>query len=279
MFATGLDSVVSWAGKPYPEIRTVGDRDGSIVVVPVGSVEQHGHHLPVATDSILAEAVGTEGASRAAADDVPVLVTPPVWTGYSPHHLPFGGTITVEHGTLVTLLEEVADAVLENDFDAVLLLNGHGGNASLIESATSTIGVGHPDTEVLGLTYFDLAETFIDDVRESDPGGMAHGGEFETSLLLDLHPELVREGRIEGSLSDETYQRAAVDLFGTGPLSVYRSFDEYSESGAIGAPELASAEKGAEIFDRLADEVADLLRSIHHENEEESETVCDTHDE
>jgi creatinine amidohydrolase len=107
MFASEVDRAVSWAGKPYPEIGAIAGRDGSVAVVPVGSVEQHGHHLPVATDSILAEAVGTEGAARASADDVPVLVTPPIWTGYSPHHLPFGGTVTVEHETLRTLLESV----------------------------------------------------------------------------------------------------------------------------------------------------------------------------
>lgn len=256
-----FDSPVSLATEPYSKIRDVADRDGSIAVVPVGSVEQHGHHLPVATDSILAAAIGTEGAERVE-DDVPILVTPPVWTGYSPHHLSFGGTVTVEHATLRTLLEDVADSVLSNSFDALLFLNGHGGNAALVESVTSTVGVAHPEAEILGLTYFELAKPFADEIRESDPGGMAHGGEFETSLLLHLHPNLVAETR-EGSMPEEPYDEAAVDLFGAGPLSAYRPFDAYSESGAIGAPELASAEKGAQLYDRIADELADLLRDVH----------------
>jgi creatinine amidohydrolase len=261
MLSGAFDSAVSWATRPYAAIRDVADREGSIAVVPVGSVEQHGHHLPVATDSILAATVGTEGAERAA-DDVPVLVTPPVWTGYSPHHLAFGGTVTVEHETLRTLLEDVADAVLSNGFDTLLFLNGHGGNASLIESVTSTVGVDHPDAEILGLTYFDLAEPFADELRDSDPGGMAHGGEFETSLLLHLYPDLVGEDRA-GSMPEEPYDDAPVDLFGGGPLSVYRPFGDYSESGAIGAPELASAEKGAKLYDGTADELAELLRDVH----------------
>lgn len=261
MLLGDADSAVSWATKPYSEICDVGDRNGSIAVIPVGSVEQHGHHLPVATDSILATSVGTEGAERAAAD-VPVLVTPPVWTGYSPHHLPFGGTITVEHGSLRTLLEDVADSVLSNGFDALLFLNGHGGNAALVESVTSTVGVAQPGAEVLGLTYFELAEPFVDEIRESDPGGMAHGGELETSLLLHLNPALVDDDR-DGSMPTDPYDEAPVDLFGAGPLSVYRPFDAYSESGAIGAPELASAEKGARLYDGIADELADLLRDVH----------------
>jgi creatinine amidohydrolase len=75
----------SWAGQSYEEIVQTADRDGSVVVVPVGSVEQHGHHMPVATDTILVNAVATLGAQRASDD--PVLVTPPVWTGNSPHHI------------------------------------------------------------------------------------------------------------------------------------------------------------------------------------------------
>ena len=91
---------------------------------------------------------------------------------------------------------------------------------------------------------------------------MAHGGEFETSLLLHLFPGLVGENR-DGSMPEETYNEAPVDLFETGPLSVYRPFDTYSESGAIGAPALATAEKGERLYDGIADELADLLREIH----------------
>lgn len=61
-------------------------------------------------------------------DDVPILVTPPIWSGYSPHHMSFGGTITLNHDDLLTIIEEVADSALKNGFDAVLILNGHGDN-------------------------------------------------------------------------------------------------------------------------------------------------------
>ncbi|EMA44834.1 creatininase family protein [Halococcus saccharolyticus] len=254
----------SWAGKPYREIEELATSDGSVLVVPVGSIEQHGHHLPVATDTILADAVAKAGAEHAD-DSVPVLLTPPVWAGYSPHHRSFGGTITREHGSLRETLEEIADAALDNGFDALLLLNGHGGNASLIDSAVSTIGVDQPDSEVLGLTYFELAEPFIDEIRESEIGGMAHAGEFETSLMLHLRPELVHDDR-EGTYQEEPYDRSQQDLFVGGPLSVYRPFEDYSPSGAIGDPTLATAEKGARIHDRLGDAMGDLLERIHEEN-------------
>jgi creatinine amidohydrolase len=254
-----------WAGKTSAEIIELARSDGSVLIVPVGSIEQHGHHLPVATDTILADAIAHVGADRIVAD-IPVTVTPPLWSGYSPHQLSFGGTLTVQHEHLLHTLEDVVGSALQNGFDAVLLLNGHGGNTPLINSATSTIGVDHPDVDVLGATYFELAAPFIDDVRESEVGGCAHGGEFETSLMLHLRRDLVREDRIEGEPLVEPYTHSLKDMFAGGPLGVYRPFDEYSENGAIGVPELATAEKGEELYTRLGDELAGILRELHTES-------------
>lgn len=255
----------AWATRSAPEIRSIGGEDGSVAVVPVGSIEQHGNHLPVSTDTILADAMARLGAERVA-DEIPVLVTPPIWTGLSPHHMDFGGTITLSVETLLSLLGDVADSVLENGFDAVLFLNGHGGNMSVIGAAVTGIGRRFPDAQVLGLTYFQLAEPFIDEIRESDPGGMAHGGEFETSLLLYLRPDLVEMDRAEAQYLDDPYDLRRKDLFEGGPLSVYRSFAEYSETGAIGDPGLATDKKGAEIHERLGDELETLLLAIHEHN-------------
>jgi len=258
-------TTTSWAGKPYPEIVAEADRDGSIAVVPVGSVEQHGHHMPVGTDSILVDAVARLGAQRVE-NDVPIVVTLPVWTGNSPHHMPFGGTLSIGVRSLLDVLERVADAVLENGFDAVLLLNGHGGNISTIGDAVSIVGDEHPSAQVLGLTYFELAESFIHEVRESETGGMAHAGEFETSLMLHLQPNLVDSDAMDGTYMDEPYERGGKDLLEGGPLSVYRTFEEYSESGAVGDPHLASPEKGERIYELLGDELEAVLREIHEQN-------------
>jgi len=251
-----------WAGKTYSEITDIADRAGSVLVVPVGSVEQHGPHLPVSTDTLLVDAIAHLGAERVA-DDVPIIVTPPVWTGHSPHHLSFGGTMSLEHDDLLDVLEGVAQTALDNEFDALLFLNGHGVNASLVSSVTSTVGVEHPDVEILGLTYFHLAASFIDDYRESDIGGMAHAGEFETALMLHLRPALVDTDRMDAEPLTSEYSHGLHDMFDAGPLTVYREFHEYSANGAIGTPELASAEQGERIFERLGDELETVLREAH----------------
>jgi creatinine amidohydrolase len=255
----------AWAAQTAPDVRAIGEQPGSVVVVPVGSIEQHGSHLPVSTDTVLADAVARLGADRVA-DELPVLVTPPVWTGLSPHHMAFGGTITLEVETMIAVLRDVAASVLDNGFDALLFVNGHGGNMSLLGTVVTKVGREFPDAQVLGLTYFQLAEPFIDEIRESDLGGMAHGGEFETSLMLHLRPDLVRDDRTDATPMNDPYDLRRKDLFQGGPLSVYRSFAEYSDSGAIGDPDLATAAKGAELYERLGDELEAVLIAIHEQN-------------
>ena len=255
----------AWAAKTYSDIESIGNEDGSILIVPVGSIEQHGHHLPVATDSILVDAIAELGADRVAGD-IPILKTPPFWSGFSPHHMAFGGTITLDFDVMLSALENIADSALDNGFDALLLLNGHGGNISLISAAVSVIGNQHDDVQVLGLTYFQLASQFDEKVRESDIGGMSHGGEFETSLMMHLRPDLVDEDQLKAPMLEEPYDLGTQDLLESGPLAVYRGFEEYSETGAIGAPELASAEKGKKIHELLGDELERVLREIHEQN-------------
>jgi len=255
----------AWVGKTYGEIGEIAEEDGSVLVLPVGSVEQHGLHLPVATDTICADALAHEGASRVS-DSVPVIVGPAMWAGFSPYHVNFPGRIDVRFETLVNLYVDVATSALETGFDVLLLLNGHGGNHNALGGAAKKIGLEHPDVEVLAMTYFGLADEFIDEFRDSPPGGMNHAGELETSLLMHLRPGLVREEAVDGNRLEEPYTHAYDDMFAGGPLSVHRLEEEYSEIGAVGDPELASAEKGAAIFERLGDELETLLREAHHQN-------------
>jgi creatinine amidohydrolase len=257
-----ITSPTMWAAKPAPEIRQIANQDGSILVVPIGSLEQHGDHLPTGTDTILVEEVATRGAERVV-DDIPVLLTPTLWLGYSPHHLPFGGTVTGEFDTLREQLEEVADKALENGFDSLLILNGHGGNRPLVSAATATIGDAHPEAEILSATYFELAAAVVDEVRDSDLGGMAHGGELETSMLLALHPELVDEEQMQATEWETEYEQAPSDLLDAGPLSVTLDVEAWSETGAMGDVSQVSAEKGERFLAGYVDEMEGLLRTIH----------------
>lgn len=270
MPASGLPvERIDWAGRTYPEIVDIGEEDGSVLVVPVGSIEQHGPHMPVATDVILAEAVARGGTKAAADRDLPVLLLPPVWSGTSQHHLHWGGTLTLEVATMLTVLEEIAASALENGLDAILFLNGHGGNAPVVNAAVKTIGTEHPDVEVLATTYYYLAEPIAEELRESEYGGMSHAGEFETSLMLYIEPDIVREAEYAVDYREEPkggYDRAFHDFFSHGPLAAYRAEDSQEGPGTTGDPTLASAEKGEAIYEFLVDELAALLAEISESN-------------
>jgi creatinine amidohydrolase len=251
-----------WASKTYSEITSIGESDGSIVIVPIGSIEQHGDHLPVSTDTILVDAAAHAGAA-AVADENPVIVTPPVWSGLSAHHLPFGGTLSLDFQTMLDTLENVGRTALENDFDAILLLNGHGGNMALLSTAMNAIGVEHTDIEVLSLTYFHLIADLIEAVRDSGPGGIMHGGELETSLMLHLRPDLVDEDGMTSVYADRTFDLLLDDLNGSGPLGRYSTFADHTDTGIIGDPTLASAEKGEILYEGVRDEMRKLLEAVH----------------
>lgn len=253
-------SDVDWGAMSYEEIQATGDRDGSIALVPVGSVEQHGTHMPVATDSMLVEAVACAGAQRVS-DDVPTLVAPTEWVGSSPHHMSFGGTITGAFDTLLDLLEAIGDCVRDNGFDAVLFVNGHGGNRALVEGVPRVLGPEYPDTDVRACTYFDLPESeYIDGIRGSDHGGMAHAGEFETALMLHLSPELVDESSLDATMRER-------DTFGDGSQTAgYVDFADLSETGAAGDPQPATARAGEKFFAEASEQLAEVARNISKAN-------------
>lgn len=255
----------SWAGLTYEEIGAIGEQGGSVLVVPIGSIEQHGHHLPVATDTILVDAVVSRTGEHLAEDDdsLPFVVAPTIWTGFSPHHMAFGGTLTVPFRVLLDLLTNVVESGKENGFDSVLIVNGHGGNTALISAATSEVGARSADCQILSCTYFQLAAPWIDEIRDSDIGGIGHGGEFETSLMLHLRPDLVREDELNVTYRAEHYSHTSREMFDGGQLSPYRSFAEMSETGELGDPTLASAEKGEELIANLVAELAIIVREIH----------------
>jgi len=163
---------------------------GAIVIIPVASIEQHGNHLPINTDTNCCFTVAHRAAS--AIEEFPVLVLPPIWTGYSPHHMPYPGTITLEYHTFVELLTQVAASVHAHGFKKIFFLNGHYGNAPVI-AAMRTKLAAEEGVSCIGYNYWDLPSVSeeIKKACPSDKGFLGHSGEVETSLQLYLQPELV----------------------------------------------------------------------------------------
>ncbi|MCL4534003.1 MAG: creatininase family protein [Bacteroidetes bacterium] len=233
-------------------------KSGGVVVVAIGSTEQHGPHLPVDTDMSSVWEVATRAAQKVG--EFPVLMAPPVWSGYSPHHMAFPGTITLSSETFVTLLVEIASSIAHHGFKKILLLNGHGGNHHLV--AAAAMKLNEKGIMAAAATYWYMAVDEINRIRESELGGMGHACELETSVQMRLRPELVDEAAIEAHPKVTLSSFFARDLTETG--SVYYSpvatFARPGFTGVSGDPTKATPEKGEQFLEAVADKLAAFLR-------------------
>lgn len=236
--------MMRWETLTSPEIAAL-DRDVTVLVLPLGSVEQHGNHMPLGTDTILAEAVALEAAEGLAG----TVLLPPPWYGFSAHHMRFAGSITLRAETLMAVCEDIVAAVVAHGFRRILIVNGHGGNNGIIDVLASTLGHRHYGVaRIAALTYFALARDEIAALRRSAPGGMGHAGEFETAMMQHLRPELVHIDRAETTYPDPGSSYLTTDLLGSQAVRVYHDFADLSPTGTLGDPALASPAAGEKFF-------------------------------
>lgn len=215
------------------------------VVIPTAAIEQHSLHLPVSTDTRIVTAVAER---LDAACDHTLLITPTVWLGCSRHHREYPGTLTTSLDHFGEAVFDVADSVLHAGFRKVFLLNGHGGNGSALGVTLEKLQYAHPETVVIGCSYWDAAGHAMAEVRESGPGGMGHAGEMETSIMLAIDPDHVDMARAatDGIQTGSRFTHIDMLGLGSGPGSVgrVRTFEQMSNHGGFGDPTSATAEKG-----------------------------------
>ena len=248
-----------WQDMTWPEIGAL-DRDRTVLLLPVGSVEQHGHHMPTGTDTYLATAVSD--AAAALAGPVVVVLPSPCY-GLSAHHMHFPGSITLTAETMMAMVADIVASVIHHGFRRVVVVNGHGGNAGVIDVLASTLGHRFYGTaRIACLTYFTLAREQIMATRESKHGGMGHACEFETSLMLHLHPDLVHLERAVVRYPETGTPYLSTDLVQGSIVRTFVAFDDLSESGTFGDPGLASTEKGARFLAMSAEALASFLRDF-----------------
>jgi creatinine amidohydrolase len=237
---------VEWANLKASELGDLAARE-AIVVLPVAAMEQHGPHLPVMVDTLLCGEVAARAARRASGRH-PVVVAPTVWSGLSEHHMPFGGTFTLDFATFCSLIECLCRSLLRHGFRRVLLLNGHGGNVAALRVVVDELR--RLDMQLLTATYWQVDPVAIADLLERQ-SGVQHACEAETSMVMALRPELVDQSKFAAARHVEPGQAQAVH-------SAMR-FEERTPTGAIGDPTVASAEKGEKLLEAAATAVAGVL--------------------
>jgi creatinine amidohydrolase len=220
----------------FPSDTTDDVRGKSIAVLPVGSTEQHGPFLPLATDAVIAWTIASEIAARH-----PVRLLPPIQFSCSQEHADWPGTVSISARTLISVVTDIADSLRRNGVTSLVLVNGHGGNYVLSNIVQENGGMAAQKMALFpGRDDWAFAreKAGIETSAYSD----MHAGELETSILLHAHSDLVRPGYVAADHLAE--DRRHMLTVGLAP---------YTESGVIGRPSLASARKGELLLAGLAE--------------------------
>src|SRR6267378_5309105 len=180
----------------WPLLRQVA-RDHCLVLAPIAACEQHSRHLPTFTDTILVTAVA-EGVEQRLPDRV--LLLPTLWLGASAHHLRFGATLSAEVDTHIDILCDLLTPLLDDGYQRLMLLNGHGGNIDTMHVALRRLQGIYPERQMTAASYWELAEQELAALADGPRKVMGHACEFETSMVLALRPELVRKEQIRNDL-------------------------------------------------------------------------------
>ena len=241
----------------WPEIESAASR---VCVVPLGSLEQHGHHLPLWTDTAIVSEIGAR-LERQLAGEIALSPVQPV--GYSPHHARFG-CMSLDLAAYMALIRNLCGSISAMGFRRIFLLNGHGGNDVPCRAAMCQLKVDLPEVRIVFASYWTPAAEAFARIRTSPPGGLGHACEMETSIMLALYPDQVRtaEMKDDGPVTRPAEGRQIPDMLRAQPYYTVRNFDELSASGTLGCPTQASAEKGALFLDAAVEGVAALVRSF-----------------
>lgn len=242
---------VEWARLKAHELRAAAERNAA-VIIPTASIEQHGPHLPVMADTRIGQEVAVR-AARMAYPRRPTLVTPVLWAGLSEHHMPFGGTLTLDHDTYYNVVRCVVQSLVRHGFRDVLLSNSHGGNAVANQHAADRLATETGAT-VVAAGYVAEAAPAIAEILEDQPHIM-HACEGETAMLMALVPDLVDTSELGG----------IAQARGKGTLAAgraafrWRSYASATPNGLTGNPARSTAEKGERLLEAGAAAIAALI--------------------
>jgi creatinine amidohydrolase len=233
----------------------------AIAVLPTAATEQHGPHMAVGTDTLLVTTVA-ERAARAAADVVPVVITPPLPFGSSHHHYPFGATLSLTSEVFSGVVVDVLTGLVRSGFRHLVVMNGHGGNKDLVGAACQDLvhRLEQPAT-VASCNYWDIAKPALveADLLPADriPGHAAH---FETSAVLALRPDLVDEDA-RSKVKDMSKEGSGLDVDLTG--TVVQTYGTWGKGpGHTDNPAEASAELGERALEIIVAQVAQFFRDF-----------------
>lgn len=235
---------------------------GRVIVAPLGSLEQHGHHLPLLTDTLIISEIARRAATVLGEE---ALFLPTLWLGASDHHRAFGGTVSAANDHYVKILEDMVESLIGGGFRRIFLLNGHGGNITPGRQAIYNVQLRHREYKSLYVAFtswWAIAAEQVAAIQGLETKSVTHACEQETSMILRIRPELVNMDAATGANITFASEFYCPDFSRPSRVDVARTFDQISKTGAFGHPEIASIEKGEALFAAAAGEVVKFIREF-----------------
>jgi len=236
-----------------PDEIAAGLKATDTVVIPIGSVEQHGPHLPVATDTLIPIRV-----AELVAEKAKVLVAPPVFYGNSLSMMGMEGVFTITPETLASLLLDLCRSFVRHGFKNIVFINGHGGNTQVLSFIGQKARI-ETGAHIVRIDWWVIATEEISKICKKE---VEHADEGETSVMLACRPDLVDMNKaVKDNLHDELVQA----LTGGKPKNmpfVAAPFTSWSKTGVIGDATKASREKGEKILKAVVDNITNFLQQL-----------------
>jgi creatinine amidohydrolase/Fe(II)-dependent formamide hydrolase-like protein len=240
------------------QIAELPHKDRAVIVLPLASIEQHGPHLPVYTDSIICQEVLGRTLDRLP-EDFPIWLLPLLSYGKSNEHIAFAGTMTLAAETLMRVLKEIGASVSRSGFRRLAIVNAHGGNTEVVDFVIRDI---REQTKlfVFALHLYLRVATPSVGLSEAEQIYGIHAGDVETSILMHCRPELVNRELAPNSIPKHlrTFKQPPF----MGPLTFAWLTEDIAPNGVMGDATVATAAKGAHFLDDAATQTAELLRQI-----------------
>ncbi len=244
----------------WTEIEAMPDRDQVVLVQPVGAIEQHGPHLPLAVDTVLG--TGVLGRALAQLDAaIPVYALPPLCYGKSNEHWHFPGTVTLSAATLLAVLKEVGASLYRAGFRKLILFNSHGGQPQVLEIAARDLHQEYGDFWVFPFFAWRGPTVAGELFSERELAEGIHAGAMETSAMLALLPEWVRLERAVCEFPPPLPADSWLSLEGAFPFAW--TMRDLSRSGVLGDATAATREKGDRLLQSAADSWVEVLRQVY----------------
>lgn len=250
---------MQWGEQTWKDIDAMTDK---VVVVPLGSLEQHGHHLPLLTDTMICRELAKR-TEVALGDDV--LFLPVLWLGASDHHRAFPGTVSVKNELYTQLIIDLLESLIAAGFKRILFLNAHGGNELPGYAGIYEVQRRHrerKDLWILFASWMTVASEQIASLSDLVQKRVIHACELETSMILHLTPKLVKMDEAVGTRSEFPSKFYVSDFSASSRVATLRPFDHHSKTGAFGYPEEGTAVKGEALFELAAKELIALINEF-----------------